>query len=82
MLPNMDRKIPEPLGSNPSGSWFIQRAFSALAQKLASTAVTVAESLVAADDGDKQRHKKIDHTQPRKENVKEAKREVNNCPNP
>ena len=74
--------VPEPLGGDPSGRLLFQRTLTANAEELTSAAVTVAEGLVAAHNSDDQRHQKIDHAQPGKENVKKAEGEVKDRPDP
>jgi hypothetical protein len=76
------KSIPEPLGGKKLRRFTITGAFAALGKKLTSSAVTVAESFVSTNDGNKQRHKKIYHTQPRKEDIKESKGEIQDRPNP
>lgn len=53
-----------------------------LLQELTSAAVAVTKGLAAAKQGDKQRHKKVDHPQPGKKNVEKAKDEIYDCPDP
>ena len=77
--------ITEPLGAEELGRFNIAgtlHAAAKLVEKLTSAAVAVAESLAATDNGDEQRHKKIDHTQPSEKYVEKSKDKINNGPNP
>lgn len=77
--------IPKPLGRHPSGCGLVAEALAVatqLGKELTSAAEAVTESLIAANHSDEQRHQKIDHTQPSKQNVKESQREIEDRPDP
>lgn len=80
-----EKAIPEPLGGHPPGCRLISGALAVAAdlrQKLTPAAVAVAEGLVSANHRNAQRHQKIDHPQPGKENVEESQSEIEDCPDP
>ena len=76
------KSVAEPPGGEPSGSGFVPGTASAPGQQLTSAAITVAEGLAAADHGNEQGDQKINHAQPRKQDVEKAQGKVNNRPDP
>ena len=65
--------ITEPFGRKEFRCRSVAGAFiTDLLQELPSAAVTIAERLIPADEGEEKRHHKIDHPQPGKEDVEIA----------
>lgn len=79
------KSVSEPFGREKAGCGFVAGAFQAsadLLKKLTAAAISVAEGFVSADDGNKQRDKKIDQPQPGKQNIEKAQRKINDRPDP
>lgn len=79
------KAVPEPLGIHPGGRRPVAGAFEIATQlhaQLSASAQVVAEPFVATEYRKSQGQQKIDHPQPGKQDIEEAKGKIENRPNP